>query len=430
MALLFLLVAIVPADGAAGGERSIYVSPAGNDAWSGLVPDPNRQQSDGPVATLAKARDLVRVMKSAGGAGKGAVHVYLRGGDYFLAEPLFLTPIDSGTAESPVIWSAYENEGPVISGGRLLAGWTHTSADGRNVWTAKLPADAPAMIRQLWLGGRRLSRCRWPKQGTLAVAGRSGSGGRDSWMQGVAEFRFHAGDVMAWPNVADGEAIVTTRWVESHLPIASIDAAAHVIHFAKRSVFQVDADDRFWIENIRETLSEPGEFYVDPRQRTISLIAPPDIDPNKAPIVAPRLANVVLLLGDPAAGKFIENVVFRGVSFSHTQWSFDSAVESPSARSASGSGPWDPKPEPSQSGFSQAALGVPAAIWTAGARNCTFENCHIAHVGTYGIELSRGCQKNRIMHCTLTDLGAGGVKIGETTVRTGENDLTVSNEVS
>jgi len=37
-----------------------YISPAGNDGWSGRLAEPNAARSDGPFATIARARDAVR----------------------------------------------------------------------------------------------------------------------------------------------------------------------------------------------------------------------------------------------------------------------------------------------------------------------------------------------------------------------------------
>ncbi|MCK4962349.1 MAG: hypothetical protein KAS19_07675, partial [Anaerolineales bacterium] len=37
-----------------------YVSPQGNDRWSGRRTRPNKERTDGPVASLAGARDKIR----------------------------------------------------------------------------------------------------------------------------------------------------------------------------------------------------------------------------------------------------------------------------------------------------------------------------------------------------------------------------------
>jgi hypothetical protein len=40
--------------------KTIHVSPVGNDAWTGQSDQPNVDLTDGPVATLARARDIIR----------------------------------------------------------------------------------------------------------------------------------------------------------------------------------------------------------------------------------------------------------------------------------------------------------------------------------------------------------------------------------
>ncbi|MCX7597640.1 MAG: right-handed parallel beta-helix repeat-containing protein [Armatimonadetes bacterium] len=102
-------------------QGDFYVAPKGNDAWSGRLAAPNRSGTDGPFRTLQRARDAVRAEK--GRPGKGPLRVLVRGGTYYLDEPLVLTPADSGTAQRPVIYAAHPGEKPVISGGRPVTGW-------------------------------------------------------------------------------------------------------------------------------------------------------------------------------------------------------------------------------------------------------------------------------------------------------------------
>ena len=81
----------------------------------------------------------------------GPIRVELRGGTYFLNECLTLSPADSGTEKAPVIWAAYQDEHPVLSGGVRLTGWTRTKVNGHDAWVAKLPGGekAPRIPRAL-----------------------------------------------------------------------------------------------------------------------------------------------------------------------------------------------------------------------------------------------------------------------------------------
>src|SRR5271157_1941232 len=58
--------------------KVLYVSPEGSNAWSGKLAEPNRAKSDGPFATLARARDAIRSMQARQPLHK-PVTVYVRG---------------------------------------------------------------------------------------------------------------------------------------------------------------------------------------------------------------------------------------------------------------------------------------------------------------------------------------------------------------
>ena len=108
---------------ASAAPLTLYVSPAGNDAWTGRLADANAAKSDGPLATIQRARDEIRKQKAAGQLPEVAA-VVLRGGTYRLAEPLVFTPEDSGTPGHAITYSAASGEKPVLSGGRVIRGWT------------------------------------------------------------------------------------------------------------------------------------------------------------------------------------------------------------------------------------------------------------------------------------------------------------------
>ena len=64
--VLFLTawIGCVTASGYAAPEADLYVAPDGNDAWSGKLSAPNLPRTDGPLATLTRARDLIRAART------------------------------------------------------------------------------------------------------------------------------------------------------------------------------------------------------------------------------------------------------------------------------------------------------------------------------------------------------------------------------
>ena len=115
---------------------------------------------NGPIRTLAAARDAVRAERRAGRTG--AVTVQVRDGIYFLPETLVLTPEDSDTT-----WEAAPGARPVISGGRVISGWKKAAGA---LWTAD--ATGPE-FHQLFVSGRRAQRARTPNFGFYRIDGAS-----------------------------------------------------------------------------------------------------------------------------------------------------------------------------------------------------------------------------------------------------------------
>ncbi|MEI6500564.1 MAG: hypothetical protein WCP21_05995 [Armatimonadota bacterium] len=64
--LPIMMLSVLTLTAALAAPATLYVSPKGNDAWSGKLAAANKDATDGPFATLTRARDEVRKLKSAG----------------------------------------------------------------------------------------------------------------------------------------------------------------------------------------------------------------------------------------------------------------------------------------------------------------------------------------------------------------------------
>jgi len=400
------------------GSQTInfYVAPNGNDTWSGRLAAPNAERTDGPFATLTRARDAIRELK-AQGALMQPVLVLVRGGTYRLSEPLVFTPEDSGTADTPITYTAYPGEKPVLSSGVPITGW---EKEGK-LWTTEVRGVKEGRwdFRQLFVNGQRRPRARIPNEGTFRAAGPLP--GIDPWRifgEGWAApretkigFRYHNDDLQEWANLEDVMVFVYHSWTTSRHYIASLDPATRTVRFTAPSNWPMcywETGERYYIENVREGLDAPGEWYLDRKTGVLTYYPLPDEDLTQAEVIAPALLELLRLEGDPENRRFVEHLNFVGLSFQHAAWT---------------------QGRDQKCDWQAAAFLKTAAIHARGTRHCLLEQCEVAHIGGYAMWLERGCQDNRIVQCHLYDLGAGGVRLGETVLPDQERLRAERNEV-
>ncbi|MCX5654935.1 MAG: right-handed parallel beta-helix repeat-containing protein [Planctomycetota bacterium] len=409
---LVLAAAMTHAAAPAGDSTVVYVSPEGNDAWSGRLAAPDAAKSDGPLATPAAARDAVRKLRAAGSL-KGGATIQLRGGTYYLAEPLVLTPEDSGAEVAPLVIEAYPGERPVLSGGRRITGFARDAA-GR--WTAAVPdaKDGKWSFRQLFVDGERRPLVRLPKEGFFKVVSQPGvDWKKDGYTTPGDRFEFAPGDIKAAWAGKDVEVVLLHFWVDTHLVIASVDEEKHVVTFDRKARRKFTDDytqggARYYVLNAPDALDTPGQWRLDRPSGVLTYLPKPGEDPAKTEVIAPRLAQVVRFDGDPAAGKFVEHVTLRGLAISHTAWELP----------------------PGSAGDGQAAQEVPGAVLATGLRHASIEGCRIENIGTYGIDLQDGCQEVRIVGNEIAHAGAGGIKVNGAGPGSPEARRTMRNQIT
>ena len=107
-----------------------------------------------------------------------------------------------------------------------------------------------------------------------------------------------------------------------------------------------------------------------------------------AEIIAPRLTQVVRVVGRPGAP--VHDLRFEGLTFSHTEW----------------------QPPADYASSLQAGIEVPGALFFDYAERCAVTGGGIEHIGNYGVEVNVGCADIEISRNQITDIGAGGIRIG------------------
>ena len=383
-----------------------HVSPQGDDAWSGQLAEPNAEGNDGPFRTIARAQQEVRQLKMPGPLSQ-PVQITLRGGVYFLDEPLRFTAEDSGVpgnprrkqAELPVIYAAFPGERPVVSGGRHLTGWREKQVNGRTAWAVSIPEVQRGewYFEQLFVNGSRRRRPRLPKEGFYrieeALGARSGGDWSTSISHGSDRFVYAAGDLRAWRNLQEVKVTVLTLWEALHLKIKELEGAGRVVIFDRNSERRMKDDftERgavYYVENVFEALEEPGQWYLDRSTGTLYYLPLPGERIEEAEVVAPHLAELMRIEGE-AAEEEARCLRFEGITFAHSEWPIPAEMAS----------------------LYQGSTKAPAAITLRGAQMIRFDGCTFEHLGTHALGLVDGCWEVAISGCTLRDLGAGAVVI-------------------
>jgi hypothetical protein len=387
----------------AARAAELYVATDGNDAWSGTLAKPNADKSDGPVASLAGARDALRKLRSAKSVA-GAVHILVADGRYSMTEPLTLQPPDGGTKDAPVTYEAAPGARPVFTGGRAITGWA-AGSDG--LWTAKVPDVAAGKwyFEQLFVNGRRAVRARTPNKFWFEIirvteeklpADKTDPSAKEArqtvWIRpddfaGIAK--------LSADELKDVNLVVYHNWEATRRFIDSLDAKECAIITSGDVLKPYNPwrqGSTLILENFKAALDAPGEWFLA-RDGTLCYRPLPGEDIAKAEVFAPFAQKFLIMQGDPAKGQFVEHVTLKGLTFHHSQW----------LTPPRGFPPHGPEP-------AQAASPIEAVVQADGARHVTLDDCEIGHTGTYAVWFRKGCTDNVIRHCHLFDLGAGGVR--------------------
>ncbi|MFH0964643.1 MAG: right-handed parallel beta-helix repeat-containing protein [Planctomycetota bacterium] len=407
---------------ARGAEITLFVARDGDDAWSGTRERPDRGKTDGPLATLMRARDVLREMRGKSST-RGPFTVLVRGGKYMLGATLSLGAADSGREDAPVRYAAYPGEEPILSGGRRLTGW--------KPYKGKiLQCEAPAEVRrggraprQLFCDAKRMPRARWPKIDTRddrSVGWARMEGGAEEGS--TTAFRYKAGTFrQSWKKPTQGEVnyFCYGEWANCIVGIRSIDEGRRIItlehegyqflgppwyardYLPGLQTFQ--PGNRFCVENVLEELDRPGEWCFD-GEEGVFYFWPEHPGIEEQEVVAPALDRLIDLDG-------ASYVTISGFTFTETS---DGDNTHPDATEGCGAM------------YARAGLRYAGeAVRLANAQHCTIEDNRFDCVGGNGVYLEGFNSRNAVRRNEIAGAGANGVCLAGSKMR-----QPVANEVS
>ena len=221
-----IALAQTPGEPGAPGSKQrkvadFYVATDGSDEWSGQLPQPNQARTDGPFATLTRARDAVRTLKKE--TQKKEFLVLIRGGIYRLADTVVFSLEDSAPANGTITYAAYADESPVFTSAIPINRWHKPSdpstslpaAARASVWTADVPKGLSNVLT-LYDGTKRMRRASSKSFAPVAYVDSAGP---------PDVLAFPTGAMKNWPDIRNGElrVIPNCDYEMCLLPLASVD---------------------------------------------------------------------------------------------------------------------------------------------------------------------------------------------------------------
>jgi hypothetical protein len=293
----------------------VYVSagPRGDDGAVG--------SAEAPLKTLGRALLVARSEKAhtiyldADAPAEGAT-------PHLLAQTLFLTPADSGLTITTTPSDLAAGRKAIVSGAVAvtLTDSATTTAEGFRVLRAVVPGlRKQSNVTQLFVGGRRAVRARIPNA-PRSASGPGGTRGLDDahtlkyaspikpctghhpteWgnqpcpADCALGFVFSGKDLNStWYNLPAVELLVFHSWTASRHRIKNIvdsnntvlvENPGHNVFFGQ---YETQGGRRFLVENVREGLDAPAEFYFDALREELLYV-----DDPAAPCGTPCVAMV------------------------------------------------------------------------------------------------------------------------------------------
>lgn len=398
-------------------SADLYVSPSGQDSADGSQANPTNLKS---VQSKIQALQAGRTTP---------IVVFLLDGTYDLkselAGPWQLTV--SGTAQAPIMYAAAPGAKPVLSGGTAITGWTKTTLNSVTVWQASASGLAP--FEQLWVNGVR----RYRPTSTVGYLYNANAEQGDGGITTFTSFYYSGNDVAAsYYDQAHVEILGFENWTMSREHVESIDTAAKTvtIHGTTNTEPMFHGympSHRYLIDNVRENLSQPGQWYLDIPAQKIDYVPLSDTeDPNTESIVAPQEQALL-----SAAG--VSNVTLQGIAFEHSNWIVPDT------------GWKDCQTETDPS------AALPAAVSLQDTSNFDVISCEFSHLGAIGVEIVRtkdgasfpnaqaDCKTtfdNEIVQSLVSDTGGSGIRVGtwprpnDTDQNVAQCDLVANNAVT
>ncbi len=376
------------------GEYDLIVAPNGDDNADGTL--------DAPLKTLSGAKEK---LKSLSIPKDKKVTVWFREGTYTFFDTVAFDEND----RKNVLYRSYPDEEVVFSGSKEIKGnWKETKINDVKAFVTDMPVKSDDdYFRSLFKDGKRLSRSNYPKEDVFKVAAEPNADEKfdSEWDPNFfvhsPVFYAHPEDLLEFTNQEDIDVKLMHFWCEDLLPVSSIDKASGKITTTKPTAMKARVDDNYILENVKEALSLPGEWYLDRAEEKLYYI-PQDGDTLKNTVVYAGLNEQFFTINNA------KNISFQGINFKYTDWNHINGTHTGNPFEKS-----HPLYKTIKYGAEhpQAAFEVPAAIYITSSKDINFTDCNFENISYSAVKFESASKDCNITSCLFNEIGGNAVFI-------------------
>ncbi len=378
-------------------RMAIHVAPDGDDRANGRSPRPIGD--DGPLATVAAARDRIRDLRAAGEL-TGPIEVLVQAGRYELTETLRFDDRDLADPDTAVTYRAV---GEVrLSGSRRLDGFAPLPGEtGPVVTRALTPDDDGLTLRHLCYDGTWLRPARYPSfqpddpvaggwsfvPGELVDIHSDGFGEPDS-------FPIDDDRPATWSHTDGVEVVVFPRYNYGNDIVGVATIEGDRVRLAAPASSEIYPGDRYHFQHVLDELDQPGEWCLDRAGGRLVLYPPGPVE--DAVVETPVLESIIVVEGTVPPP--VQLTPEKDTWFDHDQ--------------AMGS---QRRPEDFTAGhltFSGFTLEgcFGDAVVLRHVRACRIVGCTIRTAAGFGVRVWSGAHCE-VTDCDVRDVGKGGIEV-------------------
>ncbi len=370
-------------------EVVLYVSSLGGAGGNGTF--------ENPFGSIEEALSVVRMFKRQGRWPIGGVAIVLKPGRYYVTNSLVVGSSESGSELGPLVIRGTSVRDVIVCGGIRVTNLVPLISTGvedarvrpdvrHRIWVSDLSGLGISNVPGLVLGGCASGRgfkthpvwevfwdgmplpiARWPNSGFARITGVNllkpvYSHGRVGSQEGVIHFKSQR--VVDWASESEGwlHGYWFWDWADSYEKIQSVDVTNYLIRFEPPvHTYGFRTGQPFRAVNMLCELDEPGEWYIDRRNRRL-YVWPPS-SPARAEVWLSVFRDPFIVLSNASYVR-IETITFE--------------------------------------------YGAGDGIHIVGGKGCEVAGCIVRNCGGDGITV-RGGTNHVIRSCDIYNLGRGGV---------------------